>query len=240
MRSSAGSWKTTPSGSPHAFHAHLAPRERAQALDHRLDQHLGRRGAGRDADAGDAAEPRGRGCRRRSAPAAPRTPALRAISTRRLLFEDSGAPTTSTRSASRAASPSPRSGGSASRSRCRPCAAAGTSGKRARSASSTSRVSSTESVVCVSTAEPRRVARPRGAPTSGDVSTSCMRSGACPIVPSTSTWPAWPTSTISWPSRAKRRASTCTLVTSGQVASIAAQALRARPPRAPPARRRAR
>ena len=48
-----------------------------------------------------------------------------------------------------------------------------------------------------------------------------MCSGASPVVPSTSSWPAWPMSRICIPSRAKRRASWCTFVTSGQVASIA-------------------
>ena len=42
----------------------------------------------------------------------------------------------------------------------------------------------------------------------------------CPIVPSTSAWPAWPINTISRPWRAYRRPSLCTLATSGQVASI--------------------
>ena len=45
------------------------------------------------------------------------------------------------------------------------------------------------------------------------------RSGAWPLVPSTSSWPAWPISTIVRPSAANRRASRCTFVTSGQVAS---------------------
>jgi PAS domain S-box-containing protein len=52
------------------------------------------------------------------------------------------------------------------------------------------------------------------------VSTSTIDSGASPVVPSTSSWPSWPTSTIVKPSSANLRASTWTLVTSGQVASI--------------------
>ena len=47
-----------------------------------------------------------------------------------------------------------------------------------------------------------------------------MLSAASPVVPSTSSWPACPIITIVYPSSAKRRASTWTLVTSGQVASI--------------------
>ena len=47
-----------------------------------------------------------------------------------------------------------------------------------------------------------------------------MCSGASPIVPSTSSWPAWPMSTIVYPSAANFRASRWTLVTSGQVASM--------------------
>src|SRR3546814_629938 len=41
----------------------------------------------------------------------------------------------------------------------------------------------------------------------------------CPIVPSTSGWPAWPISTTSRPARQWRATSKCTFVTSGQVAS---------------------
>ena len=44
--------------------------------------------------------------------------------------------------------------------------------------------------------------------------------GASPAVPTTSSWPSWPISRMSKSSAAKRRASACTLVTSGQVASI--------------------
>ena len=47
-----------------------------------------------------------------------------------------------------------------------------------------------------------------------------VRSGASPTVPSTSSWPSWPTSTMSKPPAANRRASAWTLATSGQVASI--------------------
>ena len=50
-----------------------------------------------------------------------------------------------------------------------------------------------------------------------------MASGASPMVPSTSSWPAWPISTTVWPSAANFLASTCTLVTSGQVASMVAR-----------------
>ncbi|SHU68616.1 Uncharacterised protein [Mycobacteroides abscessus subsp. abscessus] len=51
-------------------------------------------------------------------------------------------------------------------------------------------------------------------------STSCTWSGASPAVPMTSSWPSWPMSRMSKSSRAKRLASWCTLVTSGQVASM--------------------
>ena len=80
-------------------------------------------------------------------------------------------------------------------------------------------VSSTESVVWV------RYERFPGSDTStvsasaGDC-TRIVRSGAWPVVPSTSSWPAWPIRTIVRPSPANRRASTCTFVTSGHVASI--------------------
>ena len=47
-----------------------------------------------------------------------------------------------------------------------------------------------------------------------------MRSGASPAVPTTSSWPSWPISRMSKSSAANRTASWCTLVTSGQVASI--------------------
>ena len=47
-----------------------------------------------------------------------------------------------------------------------------------------------------------------------------MFSGASPVVPSTSSWPWWPMRTIVYPCSANLRASTWTLVTSGQVASI--------------------
>ena len=43
--------------------------------------------------------------------------------------------------------------------------------------------------------------------------------GPRPAVPSTSSWPAWPISATRLPSSANRRASACTLATSGQVAS---------------------
>ena len=51
-------------------------------------------------------------------------------------------------------------------------------------------------------------------------STTLMRPGASPSVPITSSWSAWPISTMWWPSSRWRRASWCTLATSGQVASI--------------------
>ena len=44
--------------------------------------------------------------------------------------------------------------------------------------------------------------------------------GASPAVPSTSSWPLWPINKISVSSLAKRFTSLCTLVTSGQVASM--------------------
>ena len=55
-----------------------------------------------------------------------------------------------------------------------------------------------------------------------------MCDGASPAVPSTSSWPAWPISRMSKSSRANRLASWCTLVTSGQVASIVRRAAVAR------------
>ena len=60
-----------------------------------------------------------------------------------------------------------------------------------------------------------------------------------PIVPSTSGWPAWPIITISRPCSRIFATSTCTLVTSGQVASNTLRP-RASASRAPPATRRAR
>ena len=69
-------------------------------------------------------------------------------------------------------------------------------GNRARSAVTTAAVSSTESVVCVMKAS---FAGSRGAirATSPTVSTRITSpSGNCPIVPSTSGWPAWPIITI--------------------------------------------
>ena len=81
-------------------------------------------------------------------------------------------------------------------------------------------VSSTLSVVCDSQTRFSGSLTSMSA-TSAGLPTRVVRSGACPIVPSTSSWPAWPMSRISKSSRAKRTASRCTLVTSGQVASIA-------------------
>ena len=56
---------------------------------------------------------------------------------------------------------------------------------------------------------------------SSGLPTRVVCSGASPAVPSTSSWPSWPISKISKSSLAKRTASRCTLVTSGQVASMA-------------------
>ena len=44
--------------------------------------------------------------------------------------------------------------------------------------------------------DPLRVLRPPARSTSCSLCTSTIRSGASPIVPSTSSWPSWPTSTI--------------------------------------------
>ena len=81
-------------------------------------------------------------------------------------------------------------------------------------------VSSTASVVCVRQATGRDVVerRARGPPRRWRSRACCA--GASPTVPSTSSWSAWPTSTIWKSSAAKRRASAWTLATSGQVASI--------------------
>ena len=92
-------------------------------------------------------------------------------------------------------------------------------GKRARSAATISRVSSTLSVVWVTKASVSGclgVKALASATVSISVTAPC---GNCPMVPITSGWPWWPISTISWPSSKWRCASTCTLDTSGQVAS---------------------
>ena len=80
-------------------------------------------------------------------------------------------------------------------------------------------VSSTLSVVCDShtTFSGSRTVTDAASPA---VSTSWMCDGASPEVPSTSSWPACPTSRMSKSSRAYRLASWWTLVTSGHVASI--------------------
>ena len=57
------------------------------------------------------------------------------------------------------------------------------------------RVSSTDSVVCEMYAI-RLGSSTSSASTSASLSTSTMCSGASPIVPSTSSWPSWPMSTI--------------------------------------------
>ncbi len=91
-------------------------------------------------------------------------------------------------------------------------------GNRAWSTSTICDVSSTDKVVWV-----RYARSPSGSSTvraSSRFCTRIVRSGACPLVPSTSSWPAWPINTIERRSSANRRASTCTFVTSGQVASI--------------------
>ena len=92
-------------------------------------------------------------------------------------------------------------------------------GNRSRSARTVSIVSSTVSVVCDShtTFSGSRTVTDAA---SAAVSTSWMCDGASPEVPSTSSWPACPTSRMSKSSRAYRLASWCTLVTSGHVASI--------------------
>ena len=241
--SSGGSWNTTPSSTrgQRVRRATSPPRERAQALDHLLDQDLGRGRAGRHADA--ARRPRATRARSRrrvcTRCARQRRPCA-ASSTRRLLFDDSGAPTTSTQL------------GLADQLLHRVLAvlrrvadvvlarAAGSRGSARASASSTSRVSSTESVVCVSTREPRGIVDLEPLARRPTFSTRCMRSGACPIVPSTSTWPAWPTSTISWP--LAREAPRLDVHLGDERAGRVdrAQALLRRAPRAPRARRRAR
>ena len=73
----------------------------------------------------------------------------------------------------------------------------------------------------------RRVGEPvaRGAGSSSasaasTLSTRIVDSGASPIVPTTSSWPACPIRMIVYPSRAYRFACACTFVTSGQVASM--------------------
>ena len=82
------------------------------------------------------------------------------------------------------------------------------------------RVSSTLRVVCVRNAS--FVSGPNGSfSTSASLSTRTIACGASPIVPMTSSCPSWPIRTIVYPSRAYLIASRCTLVTSGQVASIA-------------------
>ena len=99
------------------------------------------------------------------------------------------------RSQSRARSREPRPGGSASRSRCpRRRARRDPAGARAAPRRSPA-VSSTASVVCVRQATGRV-----GASSSARASSTSRRraccAGASPTVPSTSSWSAWPTSTI--------------------------------------------
>ena len=93
------------------------------------------------------------------------------------------------------------------------------SGNRSRSAATVWVVSSTDSVVCDSQATLAGSRTCTAAPASGP-STRWMCAGASPVVPMTSSWPSWPMSRMSYPWAANRRASLCTLVTSGQVASI--------------------
>src|SRR5665647_214806 len=92
-------------------------------------------------------------------------------------------------------------------------------GNFSRSLVTVSYVSSTLRVVCDSHAT-LLGSLTSTASTSSGCCTSVMWSGASPVVPSTSSWPAWPMSRISTPSAANRVASLWTLVTSGQVASI--------------------
>src|SRR3954452_21645896 len=80
-------------------------------------------------------------------------------------------------------------------------------------------VSSTDSVVCESHTT-FSGSRTCTLATSSGPSTSWMWAGASPAVPSTSSWPSWPISRMSKSVEANRFASWCTLVTSGQVASI--------------------
>ena len=68
-------------------------------------------------------------------------------------------------------------------------------GNFSRSLRMIARVSSTDSVVWEMKAT-RSGSSTSRASTSASVSISTMSSGASPIVPSTSSWPAWPISTI--------------------------------------------
>ena len=92
-------------------------------------------------------------------------------------------------------------------------------GTCSRRACTVSIVSSTESVVCDSqtTFDGSRTVTFAA---SAALCTSWTFAGASPEVPSTSSWPACPTSRMSKSSRANRLTSWCTLVTSGHVASI--------------------
>ena len=111
-----GRGKRTCSSTPSSLRTARAPRS-FQPLNQVLDQHVRRRGPGRDAHARTPFQPlfldlvrvvdHARGVPRRSA-----------SSRRRLLFELVGLPTTSTRSTWGAPAPSPRPGGSGWRSRC--------------------------------------------------------------------------------------------------------------------------
>jgi hypothetical protein len=92
-------------------------------------------------------------------------------------------------------------------------------GNRSPSARTVSSVSSTDSVVWDSQTTLSGSLICTVAASAGP-STSVVASGASPAVPTTSSWPWCPISRISYPSRANRLASLCTLVTSGQVASI--------------------
>src|SRR5690348_2410921 len=91
-------------------------------------------------------------------------------------------------------------------------------GNRCRSAATVCRVSSTDSVVCDSQAT-LAGSRTWAAAASCGPSTRRICAGASPVVPTTSSCPACPISTMSYPCAANRRASLCTLVTSGHVAS---------------------
>ncbi len=94
-------------------------------------------------------------------------------------------------------------------------------GKRARRASITSEVSSTESVVWVINDSRASFFTSSFSTSSGDSTRYIPPCGLlyCPMVPSTSGWPAWPIRIDSSPRRLARATSIWTLVTSGQVAS---------------------
>ena len=146
-----------------------------------------------------------------------RAPARCATSTRRTELEELAEPTTRTTSLRRRPSARPAAGWWW-RSRCRPRRARPAPGSAAAAPARSRRPRPPRAWSAPGTTpapgrrpgpgRPRRCRSPAGSP------------GASPSVPSTSSCPSCPISSTVSPRPAKRRASACTLVTSGQVASM--------------------